>query len=57
MSNPRLLLSITSALALALLPLAALAQPSVQESAFWSQEVSAGDLPPPQIASPLSRWW
>jgi peptide/nickel transport system substrate-binding protein len=46
MSNPRPLLSITSALALALLPLAALAQPSVQESAFWSQEVSAGDLPP-----------
>ena len=34
MSNPRLLLSITSALALAVLPLAALAQPSVQESAF-----------------------
>ncbi|MCK5501886.1 MAG: ABC transporter substrate-binding protein, partial [Tritonibacter mobilis] len=46
MSNPRLLLFLTSALALALLPLAALAQPSVQESAFWSQEISAGDLPP-----------
>ena len=46
MSNPRLLLSLPSALALALWSLAALAQPSVQESAFWSQEVSAGDLPP-----------
>jgi len=30
----------------ALVPVAALATPTLQESAFWQAEVDAGDLPP-----------
>ena len=47
MFNARPPLFLTCALAFAMaLPFAALAQPALQESAFWSHEVEAGDLPP-----------
>ncbi|MGR3760348.1 ABC transporter substrate-binding protein [Roseobacteraceae bacterium NS-SX3] len=41
---PKLLLALAAAALLA--PLAALAAPEIQESAFWSQEVKSGDMPP-----------
>ena len=42
----RFLLTAAAALAAALIPLAAAAQPAPKESVFWSEEVEAGDLPP-----------